>query len=161
MNLPVVSLFLLMSVTLTASISPAQTTHRRVSNSTLRKPRDATVKICQGLPIPDGYIITAYMTTSACPHGAYVIKKQDTYSESSVAPNKKRDMEPRRSVAMNRRVRKPMGTSSSVSRPRRVGIVEPDSDIPSLRGAETTLRPNPSTLNGTTSIGTRVSASSN
>jgi len=113
------------------------------------------------------------MTTLACPHGAYVIKKQDTDSESSVAPNKKqntesdssvnknRDMEPRGSVAVNRPVRKPVGTSASVSRPRRVGIVEPDSGIPSLRGAETTLGPNLSTLTGTTSIGTQVSASSN
>ncbi len=170
----VASLFLLTSVILLAVIAPAQTTHRRVSNSTLKKPRDATVRICQGLPIPDGYIVTAYMTTSACPHGAYVIKKQDTDSESSVAPNKKQntesessvpankrpDMEPRGSVAVNRPVRKPVGTTASVSRPRRVGIVEPDSGIPSLRGAETTLGPSP-TLTGTTSIGTPVSASSN
>jgi VWFA-related protein len=170
----VASLFLLTSVILLAAIVPAQTTHRRVSNGTLKKPRDATVKICQGLPIPDGYIVTAYMTTSACPHGAYVIKKPDTDSESSVAPNKKqntesessvpankrRDMEPRESVAVNRPVRKPVGTTTSVSRPRRVGIVEPDSGIPSLRGVETTLGPSP-TLTGTTSIGTRVSASSN
>ncbi len=174
MKFLVASLFLLTSVILLAAIAPAQTTHRRVSNSTLKKPRDATVKICQGLPIPDGYIVTAYMTTSACPHGAYAIKKQDTDSESSVAPNKKQntesensvpankrtDMEPRRSVAVNRPVRKPVGTTASVSRPRRVGIVEPDSGIPSLRGAETTLGPSP-TLTGTTSIGTPVSASSN
>ena len=175
MKFLVASLFLLTSVILLAAIAPAQTTHRRVNNSTLRKPCDATVKICQGLPIPDGYIVTAYMTTSACPHGAYVIKKQDTDSESSVAPNKKqntesessvpankrRDMEPRGSVAVNRPVQKPVGTAASVSRPRRVSLVEPDSGIPSLRGAEPTLGPNPSTLTGTTSIGTRVSASSN
>ena len=171
----VASLFLLTSVILLAVIAPAQTTHRRVSNSTLKKPRDATVKICQGLPIPDGYIVTAYMTTSACPHGAYAITKQDTDSESSVAPdkkqdtesessvpaNKRRDMESRRSVAVNRRVRQPVGTTASVSRPRRVSLVEPDSGIPSLRGAETTPGPNPATVTGQTSIGTRVSASSN
>jgi VWFA-related protein len=177
MKLLVASLFLLTSVILLAAIAPAQTTHRRVSKSTLRKPRDATVKICQGLPIPDGYIVTAYMTTSACPHGAYAITKQDTDSESSVAPDKKqdtesesessvpanknRDMESRRSVAVNRRVRQPVGTTASVSRPRRVGLVEPDSGIPSLRGAETTPGPNLATVTGTTSIGTRVSASSN
>jgi VWFA-related protein len=177
MKLLVASLFLLTSVILLAAIAPAQTTHRRVSKSTLRKPRDATVKICQGLPIPDGYIVTAYMTTSACPHGAYAITKQDTDSESSVAPdkkqdtesesessvpaNKKRDMESRRSVAVNRSVRQPVGTTASVSRPRRVGLVEPDSGIPSLRGAETTPGPNLATVTGTTSIGTRVSASSN
>src|SRR2546426_1470504 len=102
MNLPVVSLFLLTSVTLTASIAPAQTTHRKVSQSTLSKPRETTIKICQGLPLPAGYIITAYMTTSACPHGAYVIEKQDTESESSIAANKKNDAESERSVAAHR-----------------------------------------------------------
>jgi len=42
------------------------------------------MRICQGLPIPEGYVIIAYMTSSACPHGAYVIKQQDDY-ESSLA----------------------------------------------------------------------------
>ncbi|HAF24248.1 MAG TPA: hypothetical protein DCK93_15305 [Blastocatellia bacterium] len=192
MKLPVASLFLVTSVTLLAAIAPAQTTHRRVSRSAARKPPSATVKICQGLPIPAGYIITAYMTTSACPHGAYVIKKQDTESESSIAANKKEDAESessvaankkqktesessvpankkrdtgsRRSVAVNRGVRKPAGTTASVSRPRRVGVVEPDTDIPSLRGAETTPEPNPPTpptLTGMMPIGTPVNAPSN
>ena len=173
MKLPVASLFLVTSVTLLAAI--AQTTHRRVSKSTLSKPRNATIKICQGLPIPAGYIITAYMTTSACPHGAYVIKKQDTESESSiaankredaesessVAANKKRDTGSRRAVAVNRGVRQPAGTSTSVSRPRRVGTEQPDTDIPSLRGAETLPEPRRPTLAGITPIGTPVNASSN
>ena len=168
----VASLFLVASVNLLAAIAPAQTTHRRVSTSTLSKPRSATVKICQGLPIPPGYIITAYMTTSDCPHGAYLIKKQDTESESWEAANKeqkiesessvpakrKRDTEPRRSVAVNRGVRQPVGTSASVSRPRRVGAVESYSAIPSLRGAEPTPSPTRPTLTGTTAIGTSVNA---
>lgn len=48
----------------------------------VRKPRSDSLKICQGVPVPAGYVIIAYMTTSACPHGAYVLKKQDAYSES-------------------------------------------------------------------------------
>ena len=40
------------------------------------------LNICQGVPVPTGYVIVAYMTSSACPHGAYVLKKQDEYSES-------------------------------------------------------------------------------
>jgi len=36
-----------------------------------------TLKICQGVPIPDGYIIVAYESSSSCPHGAYVLKKDD------------------------------------------------------------------------------------
>jgi hypothetical protein len=33
--------------------------------------RDQTVRICQGVPIPEGYIIIAYANSSLCPHGAY------------------------------------------------------------------------------------------
>jgi len=44
------------------------------------------MKICQGVPVPDGYVIVAYMTSAACPHGAYILKKQDQY-ESSLAIN--------------------------------------------------------------------------
>src|SRR5262249_55715825 len=36
-----------------------------------------TLKICQGLPIPEGYIITGYENSSSCPHGAYVLKKDE------------------------------------------------------------------------------------
>ncbi|HEX7771059.1 MAG TPA: VWA domain-containing protein, partial [Pyrinomonadaceae bacterium] len=36
-----------------------------------------TLKICQGVPIPEGYIIVAYENLSSCPHGAYVLKKDD------------------------------------------------------------------------------------
>lgn len=41
-----------------------------------------TLKLCQGVKIPPGYVIVAYITSSACPHGAYVLKKQDSYSEN-------------------------------------------------------------------------------
>ena len=36
-----------------------------------------TLKICQGVPIPDGYTIVAQESLPACPHGAYVLKKDD------------------------------------------------------------------------------------
>jgi Ca-activated chloride channel homolog len=39
--------------------------------------RGKTLKICQGVPIPQGYIIVAYENSSSCLHGAYVIKKDD------------------------------------------------------------------------------------
>jgi Ca-activated chloride channel homolog len=39
--------------------------------------RGKTLKICQGVPIPEGYIIVAYESSSSCPHGAYVLKKDD------------------------------------------------------------------------------------
>src|SRR5262249_16442222 len=41
--------------------------------------RPQTIKICQGLPIPDGYVIVAYMTSTTCPHGAYILKNQHQF----------------------------------------------------------------------------------
>src|SRR5256714_1422561 len=75
---------------LLAVMVSAQTTKRRSSKRSVNKgrgeqatqPRSEGLKICQGVPVPAGYVIIAYMTTSACPHGAYVLKKQDAYSES-------------------------------------------------------------------------------
>src|ERR1044071_457096 len=40
----------------------------------------APLRICQGVPIPDGYVIVAYETSTSCPHGAYVLKKQTAQS---------------------------------------------------------------------------------
>src|SRR5689334_16200281 len=56
------------------SRTPNKTATQRVQSDTLR--------ICQGVPIPDGYIIIGYSTSSACPHGAYVLKKQASYDSS-------------------------------------------------------------------------------
>jgi VWFA-related protein len=39
--------------------------------------RSGSLQICQGVPLPDGYVIIAYVTTTACPHGAYVLKKKE------------------------------------------------------------------------------------
>jgi VWFA-related protein len=77
--------FLLVLATFSSgTVAQRQTTPR--PNKTTAKPRSETMRICQGLPIPDGYVIIAYMTSSACPHGAYLLKKQDQY-ESSLAVN--------------------------------------------------------------------------
>ena len=58
---------------------------RRSQNNT--SPRTQTIRICQGVPIPDGYVIVAYLTSAACPHGSYVLKKVDSY-ESSLGVNR-------------------------------------------------------------------------
>ncbi len=78
--------FLLVLSISSGSVAQAQTTPRRTNHSAVSKPRSDTIRICQGLPIPDGYVIIAYMTSAACPHGAYVLKKQDNY-ESSLTVN--------------------------------------------------------------------------
>jgi Ca-activated chloride channel homolog len=60
-----------------------QTTNQRPKRgksktATLNNPaRGETLKICQGVPIPEGYIIVAYENSSSCPHGAYLLKKDD------------------------------------------------------------------------------------
>src|SRR5687767_2095232 len=77
---------LLTMAALLVTLVPAQTSKRGTTKRSTNKPRSAPTKtdmltICQGVPVPSGYVIVAYMTTSACPHGAYVIRKQDSYSE--------------------------------------------------------------------------------
>src|SRR4029434_5400884 len=52
------------------------------SQKTASVPRTQTCRICQGVPIPDGYVIVAYMTSTACPHGPYILKKQDQFESS-------------------------------------------------------------------------------
>ncbi len=64
---------------------PRRTTDKSAPN-TPAQPKTDTIKICQGVPIPDGYVVVAYMTSAACPHGAYLLKKQNDY-EGSLAVN--------------------------------------------------------------------------
>ena len=60
----------------------------RTQNKTAtQRVQSDTIRICQGVPIPDGYVIIGYSTSSACPHGAYVLKKQASYDNSS-APDR-------------------------------------------------------------------------
>ncbi|HEX3185449.1 MAG TPA: VWA domain-containing protein [Pyrinomonadaceae bacterium] len=60
--------FVLLS--LLSTVVFGQTTNKKAA-------RVQTLKICQGLPIPAGYIIVAYENSAACSHGAYVLKKDD------------------------------------------------------------------------------------
>jgi Ca-activated chloride channel homolog len=48
-----------------------------VSTIVFGQTKNQTLKICQGVPIPEGYIIVAYENLSSCPRGAYVLKKDD------------------------------------------------------------------------------------
>ena len=76
----------LLVLTFVSGIIVQGQTPPRSANKTANKPRSDTLKICQGVPVPDGYIIIAYMTSAACAHGAYLLKKQDQY-EASLAIN--------------------------------------------------------------------------
>ena len=44
------------------------------------KSKSRLLRICQGVPIPSGYVIVAYETSTACLHGAYVLQKDATRS---------------------------------------------------------------------------------
>ncbi len=79
--------FLLVLTTFSSgAVTQGQTAPRRAKQSAVSKPRSETVRICQGVPIPEGYVVIAYMTSAVCPHGAYLLKKQNDY-ESSLAVN--------------------------------------------------------------------------
>src|SRR5947209_3004636 len=78
--------FLLVLTTLVSGATRGQSPSRTANQRAGSQPRSATLRICQGVPIPDGYVIIAYMTSAACPHGAYLVKKQNDY-ESSLAVN--------------------------------------------------------------------------
>ena len=86
-----VTVSLLIVTALAGSVMFGQTKRRskaKRSNNARQQAVNAprsTLIICQGVPVPDGFTIIAYLTSTACPHGAYVLKKQDPYSESLAA----------------------------------------------------------------------------
>lgn len=90
------------------------------SRKTASVPRTQTIRICQGVPIPDGYVIVAYMTSTACPHGAYILKKQDQ-SETSLAVSRRAaasatdDSETSPNASGNRSLRNRPNSSSAKS----------------------------------------------
>jgi VWFA-related protein len=69
-------------LTVFGSAAVAQGQPQRQNKSAVNKPPSETLRICQGVAIPDGYVIVAYMTSSACAHGAYILKKQAAYEDS-------------------------------------------------------------------------------
>jgi len=81
-----VAVFLVLTMFSSGAVTLGQNPPRRTTQSSAPKPKSDTIRICQGIPIPDGYIVIAYLTSAACPHGAYLLKKQNDY-ESSLAVN--------------------------------------------------------------------------
>jgi VWFA-related protein len=76
-----------------------------------QKSESGLVKICAGLAIPEGYVIVGYGTSSACPRGTYLLRKEDAKSQPSGAVT-------------------PPPTAPLVSRPRKIGDKDLDSAIP-------------------------------
>lgn len=64
-----VAVFLL--AVLVSSVASAQN-----KSNTTDPAQSGQIKICQGLPIPDGYLIVAFMPHAACAQGAYVLQRE-------------------------------------------------------------------------------------
>src|SRR5687768_11703900 len=75
---------LLVLATFAMGVGQRQSPRRSQNN---KAPATQTIRICQGVPIPDGYVIVAYLTSGACPHGSYVLKRVNSY-ESSLGGNR-------------------------------------------------------------------------
>ena len=82
----------LLCVSLIPVVSLSQTKNKTVKHSPPQTgplqnstPRTATVKICQGIAIPEGYVIVGYENSSACPNGAYLLRKEETKALGSEA----------------------------------------------------------------------------
>ena len=134
MNRPLASLCLLVS--LFSSITVAQTGTKK-QRAERPAPR-GDLKICQGVSLPDGYIIVGYVTSPACPHGAYLLKKQAPPQVSAAA------------VANN--VRQAAPPQTQASRPRRAVQSAPKlTTAPKLSSPPTLLNsaPNAVAMNST------------
>ena len=114
--------FLLVLTTFSSgAVTRGQNPSRRPTQSTVSKPRNETLRICQGVPIPDGYVIIAYMTSAVCPHGAYLLKKQDAYESS---------------LAVNGGARQPVGESAE---PPKTASARPGTSTAQSKGTSTRL----------------------
>lgn len=114
MKRPVASFFLLVSLLLpTAAGQTANQGARKQSPA-----RSNTLKICQGVALPDGYVIVGYVSSPLCPHGAYLLKKQ----ESPLRQEPVQRQEPSNANAVTSGPFSAAAPATTVrSRPRRVG----------------------------------------
>src|ERR1041385_5293729 len=85
-----VAVFLVLTTFSSGAVTLGQNPPRRTTQTSAPQSqpqaKSDTIKICQGVPFPDGYVVVAYMTSAACPHGAYLLKRQNNY-ENSLAVN--------------------------------------------------------------------------
>jgi len=147
--------FLLVLTTVSSGvITHGQTPPRKGKQTAVTKPRSETLRICQGVPIPEGYVIIAYMTSSACPHGAYVIKKQDDY-ESSLAVNGSSREPAEKSATPSKTT--PVKSSTSTAPPQGPSNQTRKSSLPAQRSAARGAVPQPKG-NSASSSGTSASA---
>ena len=100
-------------------------------NSTIQ---GGTVRICQGIAIPKGYTIVAFESSYSCPHGAYVLKRDDSESRFSDAAEST-EPETTSPQTTSPQTTSPPNTTASASRPRRISNEQLNSVAPTLVGA--------------------------
>src|SRR5712692_2894690 len=144
-----VAFLLVLTAFSSGAVTQGQTAPRRAKQSAVSKPRSETVRICQGVPIPEGYVVIAYMTSAVCPHGAYLLKKQNDYesslavngsarqsAEESAEPPKTPPAKPSRSAAQPRG---PSSQSARKSREPQTFPAQPTGDSGSTAGASASI----------------------
>jgi Ca-activated chloride channel homolog len=67
-------------IVLASSAGSAQSNNERPKSNTTDDAQSGKIKICRGLPVPEGYVIVAFQPLAACPHGAYVLQKENLIS---------------------------------------------------------------------------------
>jgi len=148
----VASFFLLVSVLSTSIV--AQTNDRGTKKERQRaSARSGNLQICQGIPLPDGYTIVGYVTSTTCPHGAYLLKKRESASDgvvtahSQATPSQGAMLPPSNSAGSGQHVRntaRQTGQTSSntaATRPRRAAVVANNSSAPADVAASDPLPP--------------------
>ena len=153
-----VSLAPLITLALIASVVAAQST-KRAPGKRVTKPTAAandTLTICQGVKVPAGYAIIGYITTTACPHGAYVLKRQDSHSES-IADSYSKRSQPGTSAVSPANTGQSGGDSSGSE----TEIVDPFADPPTRQSQPSSYKVPPSTSpNSTSSVQPSITAGS-
>ena len=64
-----------LSGVLVPGVASAQN-NQRVDRNTTDAAQSGKIKICHGLPIPDGYMIVGFQPHASCPQGAYILQKE-------------------------------------------------------------------------------------
>src|ERR1700754_484530 len=147
MKRPVASFFLLVSLLLPTAAGQTRDQGARKQSPS----RSNTLKICQGVALPDGYVIVGYVSSSLCPHGAYLLKKQDSPQRQEAPRANAVSTDTNAVTTAPREAAQP--TTPTRSGPRRVGT---DGEVLSTTN---TAQARPPVLGNAANIAVPVSAS--
>lgn len=149
MKRPVASFFLVLSLFSSAAFPQTREPGAK-KQSERSSARSNTLKICQGVALPDGYVIVGYVSSSLCPHGAYLLKRQELPAQRQEPPPA-----PRANAVTNDRRAPAVSQTTTRSRPRRVGT---EGEVASAT-LPSTAQARPPVLGNAANIAVPVSAS--